>query len=62
MRTTILDHGWVRGFSSIFYSAATIRENDRKSARQPKGQDGEQKDDGFNGILLQRQEEEGEGD
>ena len=60
VRTTILDHGWIRGFRSIFYSAATIRENDRKSARQARGQNAEQKDDGFNGILLQKQEEEGE--
>ena len=57
VRQTILDHGWFRGFRSIFYSTATIRENDRESARQKAA---EQKDDGFNGILLQGQEEEGD--
>ena len=62
LRTTILDHGWIRGFRSIFYSAAKIRENNRELARQPRGQNGEQKDDGFNGVLLQGQEEEGEVD
>ena len=54
VRDTIVNHGWVQGFWSVFYSSTHIRENKREAIQNTKRKESMAKDDGhdgFNGVL-----------
>ena len=65
VRDTIVNHGWLQGFWSVFYSSTHIRENKREAIQNTKRKESMAKDDGhdgFNGVLnnqlaTQNQEE-----
>ena len=51
VRDTIVNHGWLQGFWSVFYSSTHIRENKREAIQNTKRKESVAKDDGFNGVL-----------
>ena len=54
VRDTIVNHGWLQGFWSVFYSSTHIRENKREAIQNTKRKESMAKDDGhdgFNGVL-----------
>ena len=55
VRDTIVNHGWLQGFCSVFYSSSHIRENKREAIQNTKRKESMAKDDGndgFNGVLT----------